>query len=146
MVERASRPSAISANTTGPQPSVQSDGSKVTATLPTGDSVEVLLYGATVTSWKSSSGSENLWLSEGAHLDGSKAVRGGIPVVFPVRSIPKLIYNGKSPRLTDLETGIWPTSKEPRNLQPPTARLRTHLTLGVPWQVIVRVRPTFQGR
>lgn len=87
MVERASRPSAISANTTGPQPSVQSDGSKVTATLPTGDSVEVLLYGATVTSW-TSGGSENLWLSEGAHLDGSKAVRGGIPVVFPVFGPP----------------------------------------------------------
>ena len=87
MVERATRPSAISANTTGPQPSVQSDGNKVTATLPTGDSVEILLYGATVISWKSS-GKDNLWLSEDANLEGKKAVRGGIPVVFPVRDVP----------------------------------------------------------
>lgn len=54
------------------------------ATLPTGDSVEVLTYGATVVSWKSN-GKENLWLSSAAKLDGSKPVRGGIPVVFPVR-------------------------------------------------------------
>ncbi|KAL9084947.1 MAG: hypothetical protein Q9165_007813 [Trypethelium subeluteriae] len=55
----------------------------VTATLPTGESVEILLHGATVISWKSG-GVENLWLSEKAVLDGSKPVRGGIPVVFPV--------------------------------------------------------------
>ena len=85
MVERATRPSTISANTTGPQPSVQSDGSKVTATLPTGDSVEILLFGASVISWKSS-GKENFWLSEKADLEGKKAVRGGVPVVFPVRA------------------------------------------------------------
>src|SRR5947209_6331615 len=83
-MERATRPSAISANTTGPQPSVHADEAKVTATLPTGDSVEVLLYGATVISWKSGGGQENLWLSESADLEGKKAVRGGIPVVFPV--------------------------------------------------------------
>jgi glucose-6-phosphate 1-epimerase len=57
----------------------------VIATLPTGDSVEVLLYGATVISWKSN-GKENLWVSTAAKLDGSKPVRGGIPVVFPVRT------------------------------------------------------------
>jgi glucose-6-phosphate 1-epimerase len=45
----------------------------------------VLLFGATVTSWKSHGGkTENLWLSEKADLTGNKAVRGGIPVVFPV--------------------------------------------------------------
>lgn len=84
MVDRANKPSVLSPSTTGPQPSVHSDGKKVTASLPSGDSVEVLLYGASVLSWKSN-GSENLWLSSGAHLDGSKAVRGGVPVVFPVR-------------------------------------------------------------
>ncbi|OCL01956.1 galactose mutarotase-like protein, partial [Glonium stellatum] len=61
----------------------------VTARLPTGDSVDVLLYGATVLSWKSQGGqTENLWLSEAAKLDGTKAVRGGIPVVFPVFGPP----------------------------------------------------------
>ncbi len=58
--------------------------SRVSAVLPTGESVEILLYGATVISWKDKDGNEKLWLSEGAKLDGSKAVRGGIPVVFPV--------------------------------------------------------------
>jgi len=105
MVERANRPSAISANTTGPQPSVQSDGTKVTATLPTGESVEVYLYGATVTSWKSG-GKEHLWLSESAVMDGSKAIRGGVPVVFPVSMIDGEEYS------------IYPTSRAPRNMQP----------------------------
>lgn len=86
-MDRSHKPTAISASSQGPQPSVQSDGSRVTATLPSGDSVEVLLYGATVTCWKSN-GKENLWLSEAAILDGTKAVRGGIPVVFPVFGPP----------------------------------------------------------
>ncbi|KAK3904756.1 galactose mutarotase-like domain-containing protein [Staphylotrichum tortipilum] len=89
MVERANKPKppALSA-TPGlpPQPTVvfSEDNSRVTAELPTGESVTVLLYGATVISWKDAAGDEKLWLSEAAKLDGSKAVRGGIPIVFPV--------------------------------------------------------------
>ncbi|KAL6928855.1 hypothetical protein ACO0SA_002185 [Hanseniaspora valbyensis] len=45
--------------------------------------VTVLKYGATVISYKTK-GIENLFLSEAAKLDGSKPVRGGIPLVFPV--------------------------------------------------------------
>lgn len=60
------------------------DNSRLTANLPTGEQVEVLLYGATVISWKSSNGKENLFLSSNTHLDGIKPVRGGIPLVFPV--------------------------------------------------------------
>jgi hypothetical protein len=84
MVDRAHKPSALSPSTTGPQPTVHSDGKKVTASLPSGDSVEVMLYGATVISWKNN-GQENMWLSSNAKMDGSKAIRGGVPVVFPVR-------------------------------------------------------------
>ncbi|KAI1415097.1 galactose mutarotase-like protein [Hypoxylon sp. FL1857] len=87
MVDRRNKPSAL-ATTPGlpPQPQVNfSHGnSRVTAVLPTGDSVEILLYGATVISWKNRFGVEKLWLSDAAKLDGSKAVRGGIPLVFPV--------------------------------------------------------------
>lgn len=85
MVDRANKPSAIAPSPGLPQPQVDlsSDNSRITATLPTGESVEILLHGATVISWKSG-GVENLWLSEKAVLDGSKPVRGGIPVVFPV--------------------------------------------------------------
>lgn len=58
---------------------------RVLLTSPSGKDtqVTVLKYGATVISWKLK-GAEQLWLSDGAHLDGSKAVRGGIPLVFPV--------------------------------------------------------------
>jgi glucose-6-phosphate 1-epimerase len=49
---------------------------------PRGSSVELLLYGATVISWKVKT-IERLFLSSKALLDGSKPVRGGIPIVFP---------------------------------------------------------------
>lgn len=91
MVGRANKPKEL-VSTPGlpPQATVtfSEDNSRVRAELPTGESVEVLLYGATVISWKDASGDEKLWLSEAAKLDGSKAVRGGIPVVFPVRIYP----------------------------------------------------------
>ncbi|KAF3069644.1 Glucose-6-phosphate 1-epimerase [Daldinia childiae] len=87
MVDRPKKPLAL-ATTPGlpPQPQVNfsKDNSRVTAVLPTGESVEVLFYGATVISWKNRFGIEKLWLSDAAKLDGSKAVRGGIPLVFPV--------------------------------------------------------------
>jgi len=90
MVERSNKPNPIPVSPLAPAPqvSIADDNSRVTAFLPTGESVEVLLYGATVVSWKSANGKENLFLSEKAHLDGSKAVRGGIPVVFPVSFLP----------------------------------------------------------
>jgi glucose-6-phosphate 1-epimerase len=88
MVERSNKPGPINAASTSntPQPTVDlsEDNSSVTAKLPTGETVTVLLYGATVISWKNADGTQNLWLSEKAALDGSKPVRGGIPVVFPV--------------------------------------------------------------
>lgn len=85
-MERAKKPTAIPVSPIAPAPQVNisADNSRVTATLPSGEQVEVLLFGATVTSWKSASGTENLFLSSKAYLDGSKPVRGGIPVVFPV--------------------------------------------------------------
>jgi glucose-6-phosphate 1-epimerase len=89
-MERAHRPAQISPITRAPQPvvTISPDSSSVTARLlPGNESVTVLLHGATVVSWKNSDGSENLWVSEAAALDGSKPVRGGIPVVFPVWSL-----------------------------------------------------------
>ncbi|GMM32439.1 glucose-6-phosphate 1-epimerase [Martiniozyma asiatica (nom. inval.)] len=43
----------------------------------------ILHYGATVIDW-TIEGEKQLWLSTAAKLDGSKPVRGGIPLVFPV--------------------------------------------------------------
>lgn len=58
-----------------------------------GASVELLLYGATVVSWKAgtktdSEPKERLFVSSKAVLDGTKPVRGGIPVVFPCFGAP----------------------------------------------------------
>ncbi|KAL8843531.1 MAG: hypothetical protein Q9170_000035 [Blastenia crenularia] len=90
-MERAKKPAAIPVSPVQPTPqvSISDDSSRVTASLPTGERVEILLYGATVISWKSANGKENLFLSSKASLDGSKAVRGGIPLVFPVFGPPK---------------------------------------------------------
>jgi glucose-6-phosphate 1-epimerase len=46
-----------------------------------------LLYGATVISWKYNN-KEMLFVSSEAKLDGSKPVRGGIPLVFPCFGAP----------------------------------------------------------
>jgi len=109
MVERARKPSAIPVGdaTVEDKPRVEANSDSVKLTLPTGESVDILLYGATVTSWKvpvgkSPSGEfiteEKLFLSDKAHLDGSKAVRGGIPLVFPIfgksDDHPKLAQHG----------------------------------------------------
>ena len=87
MVDRPNKPAAL-VSTPGlppqPQINISHANSRVSAVLPTGESVEVLLFGATVISWKDRAGNEKLWLSDAAKLDGSKAVRGGIPLVFPV--------------------------------------------------------------
>lgn len=65
--------------------SVEDLGDRVVLTHPDDDTstATILKYGATVISWKLKD-SEQLWLSEAAKLDGSKPVRGGIPLVFPV--------------------------------------------------------------
>ncbi|KAK0746405.1 galactose mutarotase-like domain-containing protein [Schizothecium vesticola] len=86
MVGRANRPPTLT-STPGLPPTASvtfsDDHSLVSAVLPTGESVSVLLHGATVLSWKDASGTEKLWLSTASALDGTKPVRGGIPLVFP---------------------------------------------------------------
>ncbi|KAB8078355.1 galactose mutarotase-like domain-containing protein [Aspergillus leporis] len=87
-MDRSNKPSAIGVGGPIPQPTISFRDNTVEATLPTGESVTVHLYGATVTSWKLANGKEQLFVSEKAHLDGSKPIRGGIPVVFPVFGPP----------------------------------------------------------
>lgn len=82
-MDRSNKPSAIGLGASLPQPTVSIKDNTVEASLPSGESVTVYQYGGTVTSWKAN-GQEQLFLSEKAHLDGSKPIRGGIPLVFPV--------------------------------------------------------------
>ncbi|SLM33788.1 Glycoside hydrolase-type carbohydrate-binding, subgroup [Lasallia pustulata] len=90
MVERGHKPSnlPVSPQTMAPQARITNENGRVNATLPSGEFVEVLLHGATIISWKTANGKENLFVSSKARLDGSKAVRGGIPIVFPVFGPP----------------------------------------------------------
>ncbi|KAL8773197.1 MAG: hypothetical protein Q9209_001873 [Squamulea sp. 1 TL-2023] len=100
-MDRAKKPTAIPVSPIQPTPqvSISDDNSRVTANLPTGEQLDVLLYGATVISWKSANGKENLFLSSKAQLDGSKPVRGGIPLVFPVFGPPSPEHaTGKLPQ------------------------------------------------
>jgi glucose-6-phosphate 1-epimerase len=48
-----------------------------------GSSAEIYLLGATLTSFKTADGLEQIFVSPGAIFDGKKAIRGGVPVVFP---------------------------------------------------------------
>ncbi len=43
----------------------------------------VTLYGAHLISWKTGDGRERLFCSARSALDGSRAIRGGVPVIFP---------------------------------------------------------------
>lgn len=61
--------------------SVQEDGDVVTIKKSESE-IKVHKYGATIISWKHK-GREMLYVSPLAKLDGSKAIRGGIPIVFP---------------------------------------------------------------
>ncbi|PGH31801.1 glucose-6-phosphate 1-epimerase [[Emmonsia] crescens] len=87
-MERAKKPTAIPVSSPLPQPTISVQEDKVEASLASGESVTVNLFGATVVSWKLANGEEQLFLSEKAVLDGSKPIRGGIPLVFPVFGPP----------------------------------------------------------
>ncbi|KAF1799732.1 galactose mutarotase-like domain-containing protein [Mucor lusitanicus] len=50
---------------------------------PSGSKAEVALFGATLTSWVVD-GVERIFVSKQAKRDGSKAIRGGIPLCFPI--------------------------------------------------------------
>lgn len=43
----------------------------------------ITLYGAHLVSWESADGEEHIFCSAQSALDGSRAIRGGVPVIFP---------------------------------------------------------------
>jgi glucose-6-phosphate 1-epimerase len=52
-------------------------------TAPDGASAVVTLYGGHLVSWHGADGGERMFLSNRSALDGSRAIRGGVPVIFP---------------------------------------------------------------
>jgi glucose-6-phosphate 1-epimerase len=55
----------------------------VKVTAADGAQAVVTLFGAHLVSWKSADGVEHLFCSARSALDGSRAIRGGVPVIFP---------------------------------------------------------------
>jgi len=68
---------------------VAETNSMIVLSLANGSSAVIYKYGATVTSWKAPAAgnqtpvTERLFVSGKAILDGSKPIRGGIPIAFP---------------------------------------------------------------
>ncbi|MGV7209554.1 D-hexose-6-phosphate mutarotase [Oxalobacteraceae bacterium A2-2] len=57
--------------------------SAVRLTAADGAEITVSHFGAHLLSWKTADGKERLFVSRQTPLDGSKAIRGGVPVIFP---------------------------------------------------------------
>lgn len=55
----------------------------VRLTAADGAQATVALFGAHLLSWRTADGKERLFCSSRSALDGSKAIRGGVPVIFP---------------------------------------------------------------
>ena len=66
----------ITRTTYGNLPAVQID-------TPDGAQAIVTLFGAHLVSWKTPDGRQRLCVSRKSSLDGSRAIRGGVPVIFP---------------------------------------------------------------
>lgn len=73
-----------------------------------GASCEIHDFGACLLSFKTGSGRECIFLSRDAKLDGSKAVRGGIPLVFPQFGQP----DTSMPQHGFLRTNFWEVMSE----------------------------------
>ncbi|KAI0093233.1 galactose mutarotase-like protein [Irpex rosettiformis] len=91
---------------------VQQTQDRIILIHPKGSSAEILLYGATVISWKSPSVTspeikERFFVSGKAVLDGSKPVRGGIPVVFPAFGPPTHPDHAKLPQHGFARSEVW---------------------------------------
>ena len=67
---------AISMVDFGELPAVRIEG-------PDGAAAIVTLYGAHLVSWTTADGQERIFCSTKSSLDGSRAIRGGVPVIFP---------------------------------------------------------------
>ncbi|KAJ7932390.1 galactose mutarotase-like domain-containing protein [Mycena leptocephala] len=79
---------------------------------PKGSTVQIMLYGATIVSWRSPSQrdpepSERLFVSATAFRDGSKPVRGGIPVVFPCFGPPTHSEHSRLPQHGFARSSNW---------------------------------------
>jgi glucose-6-phosphate 1-epimerase len=77
-------------------------------------------FGATVLSFTSDNGCEHLFLSRDVVLDGSRPIRGGIPVVFPIFGPPGE-HDGSMPQHGFARCNFWKLEKIVNDLASSTA-------------------------
>mmetsp|Transcript_26707 Transcript_26707/g.63694 ORF Transcript_26707/g.63694 Transcript_26707/m.63694 type:complete len:316 (+) Transcript_26707:132-1079(+) len=95
-------------------------------------------YGATLMSYKSESGRECLFMSRDAKMDASKAIRGGVPLVFPQFGRP----DTSMPQHGFLRVSFWTADESSLYDNPDSAGITYTLDLkdvtnarGGPWAV-----------
>lgn len=74
----------------------------VRLTAADGAQATVALFGAHLLSWRTADGKERLFCSRQTALDGSKAIRGGVPVIFPQFNV-----RGDGPRHGFARVSTW---------------------------------------
>jgi glucose-6-phosphate 1-epimerase len=87
----------------------QNNFAKLALTTPNGASAEIYQHGAHLTSWKPPSGREWLFLSTQAEFAQGKAIRGGVPIIFPQFS-----GFGPGPRHGFARNQAWQIAQPPR--------------------------------
>lgn len=55
----------------------------ITLESPDGASAQIYSYGAQLTSWKTADGQEQIYVSENSEYRAGRAIRGGVPIIFP---------------------------------------------------------------
>lgn len=75
---------------------------KLALAHPTGASAELYLHGAHLTSWVPAGSTEALFLSRAARFEDGRAIRGGVPVIFP-----QFAERGPLPRHGLVRTRAW---------------------------------------
>lgn len=86
-----------------------------------GGRVTLYRHGAHVTSWITPDGTEQLYLSERAVLDGRAAIRGGVPVIFP-----QFAGEGPLPKHGFARTAEWTVTDAATEGPTPYALLELH--------------------
>jgi glucose-6-phosphate 1-epimerase len=74
---------------------------------PDGATCLISLLGGQILSWVPAGGAERLYLSPSARFDGTSALRGGIPVIFP-----QFAEQGNGPRHGFARTSVWTVSEQ----------------------------------
>ena len=108
-----------------------------------GSTAEIMFYGATVVSWRSISiynnePVERLFVSQKAAMDGSKPIRGGIPLVFPCFGAPTHPDHMKLPQHGYLRNVRWDFNSIVDNDAGVTLKLST-LVLSLTWTQLICV-------